>query len=119
MQHSVCMAGLARHTKAASNCYSDGRLHKEEANGEKCSGCIHSWTNDSYLKSLRDDLSHCETIFNDVSLDSNSRTEARAAAKRIERVLASELELATDNRQKLQSFTIAWQMAATNAQGQS
>lgn len=83
MRHNACMAGGARHTKAASNCQRDGKLHKQGATGEKCSGCIHSWTNDNYLKALRDDLALCEAGANDTHLDARTRADLQTTAATI------------------------------------
>ena len=117
MRHNACMAGVARHTKAASNCERDGRLRKEDATGEKCSGCIHSWTNDNYLKALRDDLAQCEVGARDPGLDINVRKEFLATAATINSVLESEGELAASNRRKLATFTASWQKMTLQARG--
>lgn len=119
MRHNACMAGRARHTRTASNCQLDGKLHKEEATGEKCSGCIHSWTNDNYLKALRADLALCEAGAGDSEQDARTRAEFLANAATIRRVLESEAEIADSNRRKLTVFAETWQKMIIQMRGQN
>ena len=117
MRHNACMAGGGRHTRAASNCQRHGSLHKEEATGEMCSGCIHSWTNDNYLKALRDELALCEAGAGDTRLDARTRSEFLACAATIKGILESEAELTESNRRKLAAFTVSWQKMTIQARG--
>ncbi|MDN5503355.1 MAG: hypothetical protein L0H10_05985 [Comamonas sp.] len=119
MRHNACMAGHARHTRAASNCQLDGKLHKEDATGEKCSGCIHSWTNDNYLKALQDDLALCEAGAGDSEQDARTRAEFLASAATIRKVLESEAELAESNRRKLAVFAESWQKMILRTRGEN
>jgi hypothetical protein len=118
MRHNVCMAGSARHTRAASNCQRDGKLHKGEATGQKCSGCIHGWTNENYLKALREDLAFCETGTGDSDLDAGSRAQFEATAAAIRSVLESEAKIAEANKEKLAVFTTSWQKMTVEARGE-
>jgi hypothetical protein len=119
MRHNACMAGGARHTKAASNCQHDGKLHQAEATGEKCSGCIHSWTNDNYLKALREDLARCESGAGDSELDARTQAVFLATAATIRGVLESEATLAEANRQKLAAFRASWQKMTQQARDEN
>lgn len=109
MRHTVCMAGGAPRTKAGSNCYRDGSLHRSDASAEKCNHCIHSWSNENYLKALEDDLAECEAGISAENGDSALNSEYRAAAERIKKLLILERELADVNRRKLASLLHSWQ----------
>lgn len=117
MSHTACMAGSARHTKTASNCFRDGTLHREHASAESCAGCIHSWNNESYLKLLEVDKNHCQLAAKDPSNDDTTRKAYAEAVEALTLLLESERKLALTTKEKVETLVKSWQVLAAPTKG--
>ena len=106
--HVVCMAEQPRHTLQSAKCYSDGRLHRENASSELCNGCVHSFSNENYLSTIEKDRDAAHGNGKNELLPPSVRAANVARAERLSALLASERSIAAVNRQVIISLVNSW-----------
>lgn len=105
--NGVCMVGDSKLSSRMAKCYKE-TLNPQDAEPAICSGCVHLFTNENYIQTMKDDLNELESKSNDFRLPLVARKQAEEQANDLKVIIDKEINLSEENKTYLAENIIKW-----------